>query len=163
MTSTAGTSQLLERLRVDLDPPHRQPSGLRLLLATVVSVVGSLVADALLVVLGTRIFPSTKGYVHFGFSDYAKLTVAGVLVACIGWPIVTRISSAPRWLFFRLAILVTVVLLLPDVYILVQGQSGEAVAILVLMHLAIAAITYNSLVRIAPTRPLLRHRRGRAS
>ena len=127
MTSTAGTSQLLERLRVDLDPPHRQPSGLRLLLATVVSVVGSLVADALLVVLGTRI------------------------------------SSAPRWLFVRLAILVTLVLLLPDVYILVQGQSGEAIAILVLMHLAIAAITYNSLVRIAPTRPLLRHRRGRAS
>ena len=57
----------------------------------------------------------------------------------------------------------TVVLLLPDVYLLVQGQSGEAVAVLVLMHLAIAVITYNSLVRIAPTGPVLRHRRGRVS
>ena len=87
---------------------------------------------------------------HFAFHDYAKLTIVGVLIACVGWPVVTRISSAPRWLFFRLAILVTVVLLLPDAYILWQGQSAEGVAVLVSMHLAIALVTYNALVRIAP-------------
>jgi len=136
-------------LRVDFAPAHRQPSAVRVLAATVASVAGSLAADALLVVIGTAIFPATKGYVHFRFSDYAKLTIIGVLIACIAWPIVTRISSSPRWLFFRLAILVTLVLWLPDLYILDKGQPAQAVAILMLMHLAIAVVTYNCLVHIA--------------
>jgi hypothetical protein len=51
-----------------------------------------------------------------------------------------------------LAIAVTVVLLLPDLYIWHQGQPLRAVAFLMLMHLAIAVITYNALVRLAPTR-----------
>src|ERR1700755_956308 len=61
--------------------------------------------------------------------------------------------SDPRWLFFRLAILVTVVLLLPDVYILYRGQPADAVAVLMVMHLAIALVTYNLLVRLAPIGP----------
>ena len=65
----------------------------------------------------------------------------------------TRVSSAPRWLFFRLAIIVTLVLLLPDVYIWHQGQPAQAVAVLMAMHLAIALITYNLLVHVAPVRP----------
>jgi len=138
--------------RIDFSPDHRQPSALRLALATVVALAGSLAADAALVAIGVRVFPSTKGYVHFQFSDYAKLTVIGVLIACAGWPVVTRLSSAPRWLFFRLAILVTLVLWLPDLYILHQGQPGSAVAVLMTMHLAIALVTYNALVRIAPVR-----------
>jgi len=62
-----------------------------------------------------RRVPLDQGFVHFQFSDYAKLTVVGVLIACAAWPIVARVSSAPRWLFLRLAVLVTLVLLLPDV------------------------------------------------
>ena len=102
------------------------------------------------------LFPSTKGYGHFQFSDYAKLTVIGVMIACLAWPVVTRISSAPRWLFFRLAILVTLVLWLPDLYILDRGAPGRAVAVLMVMHLAIALVTYNSLVHIARVRPAAR-------
>ena len=64
----------------------------------------------------------------------------GVLIACAAWPVVTRISSEPRWLFFRLAIVVTLVLWLPDLYILHQGQPGEAVGVLMVMHLAIALV-----------------------
>ena len=110
----------------------------------------------LLVVIGEAVFPSTKGFAHFQFSDYAKLTVVGVIIACVAWPIVTRISSAPRWLFFRLAILVTLVLWLPDLYILHLGESAKAVAVLMVMHLAIAVVTYNLLVHIAPVRPASR-------
>jgi hypothetical protein len=65
---------------------------------------------------------------------------------------VTRISSAPRWLFFRLAILVTLVLWLPDVWIWMKGESAQGVAVLAIMHLAIALVTYNVLVRVAPVR-----------
>jgi hypothetical protein len=141
--------RVLGLFRVDFAPAHQQPSAVRVVVASVLSVAGSLAADALLVVIGTAIFPSTKGYVHFQFSDYSKLTVIGVVIACLAWPVVTRISSEPRWLFFRMAIAVTLVLWLPDLYILVQGQPAEAVAVLMVMHLAIAVVTYNCLVRIA--------------
>ena len=140
-------------VRVDLAPAHRQPSSLQVAIATVASVAGSLAVDAILVVIGEAVFPSTKGYAHFQFSDYSKLTVIGVLIACAAWPIVTRISSAPRWLFFRMAIAVTLVLWLPDLYILHMGQSVSAVAVLMVMHLAIAVVTYNCLVHIAAIRP----------
>jgi hypothetical protein len=135
--------------RVDFAPPHRQPSAARLAAATVLSLAGSLAADAALVAIGTRVFPSTQGYVHFRFHDYAKLTVIGVVIACLAWPVVTRISAQPRWLFFRLAVLVTLVLWLPDLYLLAKGQPPEAVAVLMVMHLAIALVTYNCLVHVA--------------
>ncbi len=77
----------------------------------------------------------------------------GVIIACAAWPIVTTISSAPRWLFFRLAILVTLVLWLPDLYILHVGESAKGVAVLMVMHAAIALVTYNLLVHLAPVRP----------
>jgi hypothetical protein len=143
-------SRVLSLFRVDFAPVHQQPSAARVAAASVVSVAGSLAADALLVAIGTAIFPATKGYVHFHFSDYAKLTVIGVVIACLAWPIVTRVSSSPRWLFRWMAVLVTLVLWLPDLYILVTGQPPKAVAVLMVMHLAIALVTYNSLVRIAP-------------
>jgi hypothetical protein len=144
----------LALLRIDLSasPSHRPPVALRVLLATVVAALGSLAADALLALIGTHLFPSTKGYVHFAFHDYARLTIIGVVIACAAWPVVVRISTAPRWLFFRLAIVVTLVLLLPDLYIWHQGQPIRAVAVLMVMHLAIALITYNALVRLAPAR-----------
>jgi hypothetical protein len=128
--------------------------------AIIASVVGSLVADAIVVAIGEVMFPGTKGYVHFRFSNYAKLTVIGVVIAGVAWPVVTWISSAPRWLFFRLAIGVTLVLFLPDLYLLYRGQSGDAVSVLMVMHLAIALITYNLLVYVAPVRPARRVLRG---
>jgi hypothetical protein len=147
-------NRVLRMLRVDFAPACRQPSAGSVLIATVASVAGSLAADALLVVIGQAVFPSTRGYAHFQFSDYSKLTVIGVIIACLAWPIVTRISSAPRWLFLRMAVAVTLVLWIPDVLILAQGQPPRAVTVLFVMHLAIAVVTYNCLVRLAPTRPL---------
>jgi hypothetical protein len=159
LTQDSILDRSLDLVKVDFSPTHQQPSTARLLVATVVSLVGSLAADAAIVAIGQALLPSTKGYVHFQFSDYSKLTVIGVIVACAAWPIVTRVSSAPRWLFFRMAIVVTLVLFLPDLYILKQGQPARAVAVLMVMHLAIALVTYNALVRLAPVRP----RRERSS
>ena len=152
--------RLLAWTSVDFSANHRPPSWGRVALATVLSVVLSLAAGAALVAIGERVWPATTGYGHFQFADYAKLTVVGVLIACAAWPIVTRISSAPRWLFFRLAILVTVFLWLPDLWILLQGQSAQGVAVLMVMHLAIALITYNLLVHLAPVRNRVARRRA---
>ena len=66
-------SSAMTAVRLDFAPKHQQPSAVRILLATVVSILGSLAADAILVAIGTRIFPSTHSYVHFRFADYAEI------------------------------------------------------------------------------------------
>jgi hypothetical protein len=145
-------SRAASLIHLDFSPQHAQPAAWRVLLATAASLAGSLAADALVVAIGTTVFPSTKGYVHFQFSDYGKLTVIGVIIACAAWPVTTRITSAPRWMFFRMAILVTLVLWLPDLYILDRGEPAKAVAVLMVMHLAIAVVTYSLVTRLAPVR-----------
>lgn len=141
----------LKRFRVDFSPQTPPPTS-SVVLATVVALVASLAADAVLVKIGVTLYPKTRGYAHFQFSDYAKLTVIGVLIACAGWPIVARISSQPKWLFLRAALAVTLVLFAPDVWIWYQGQSATAVFVLVWMHVAIAVVTYLALIVLAPVR-----------
>ncbi len=119
-------------------------------MATAVSLGLSLGVDALLVVAATALFPSIAGYTHFRFSDYALLTTIGILAAGLAWPVVARVTSAPRWLFFRMALVVSAVLIAPDAWLLARGEPPRAVAVLVAMHVAIALITYNLLVRAAP-------------
>lgn len=155
--------RVLTLSKVDFAPKHRQPKWGRVALATVLAIGLSLAACAALVVLGEHLWPATKGFVHFRFSDYAKLTTLGVLIAGAGWPVVTRITSVPRWLFFRLAILVTLALWLPDVWIWLKGEPVHGVEVLAVMHLAIALITYNLLVHVAPVRAVRVRRREYAA
>jgi hypothetical protein len=152
---------LLRFFHIDFEP-QSPPTPLRLAVATIVSLGGSLLADWLLVKLGTHVFPSTRGFVHFQFSDYAKLTIIGVVIACAGWPLVTRLTSRPRRLFLQAAIVITIVLLAPDAYIWHNGAPGKAVFVLVWMHVAIAIVTYNALVRLAPVGRSQRPRHARA-
>ena len=150
---TSVTQKAMSAARVDLLPEHRQPAAWRVVLATVAAILVSIVADAVVVAIGEAIFPATKGYAHFRFADYTKLTVIGVIIAGAAWPITTRVTSAPRWLFFRLAVLVTLVLWLPDLYLLYRGQPTDAVVVLMIMHVVIAVVTYQVLVRVAAVRP----------
>lgn len=150
--------RLFDYAQLDFNPPHKPPKTPAVIISIIISILGSLLADAILVVIGQAVFPSTKGYGHFQFSDYSKLTIIGVVIAGIGWPIIARVSFSPRWLYFRLAICVTLVLLLPDVAILIMGQPASGVFVLVLMHLAIAVVTYNTMVRLAPVRRRRRRR-----
>ncbi len=131
-----------------------------MVVATVIAIAGALLADAALVKAGTSVFPTTAGYSHFQFDDYAKLTVIGVVVGCAGWPITTRITSAPRWLFSRLAVLISLVLFLPDVWLLLRHQSPRAVLVLMIMHVAVAFITYQVVVHVAPPRDPRRRSRA---
>lgn len=147
-----GLAEPLAAIRVGPSRRHGPPAGSRLAGATLVAVGASLAICAALAALGPVVFPSTRGYVHFRISDYGPLTVIGVLAACAAWPVVARISTDPRWLFSRLSVAVSAVLLLPDVYILAQGQPARAVAVLVLMHAGIAVVTYQCLVRLSPLR-----------
>ena len=51
--------KVLDLVRLDFAPYHQQPSNGRVVLATVLSIVGSLAADALLVVIAQALWPST--------------------------------------------------------------------------------------------------------
>lgn len=139
-------------LRVDLDPRAAQPSRWRLTVATVAALVLSLALDEVAVHLARANFPTTRHFSHFRPADYASLTVIGVLVGCGAWSVVTRVTSAPRWLFFRLVVLGTVLLWIPDGVLLSRGEATKGVAVLMGLHLAIALVTYNLLVHLAPVR-----------
>jgi hypothetical protein len=136
--------------RIDLTHARGRVSIPRAVAATVVAVAACLVGDAVLVAIGTAIFPSISGYPHFHFSSYGKLTVIGVVFACVGWPIVSCVSSTPRWIYLRLAILASLVLYLPDLYLLARGDPPKAVAVLMVLHLAVILIAYNVMVHLAP-------------
>jgi hypothetical protein len=131
---------------------RKPPKPMRVLVATILALAGSVAVDALLVALGTAAFPATKVYGHFHFSDYDLLTVVGVVMACAAWVVVARLTSDPQRVLFRLAVAVTIVLLLPDVWLLVRHEPPTAVAILMCMHLGIALVTYNALIHVAPVR-----------
>jgi hypothetical protein len=152
MSVSTVIDQVRELARIDFAPRHRPPSAIPLVVATAAALVGSVVADVALVALGTHLFPSTRGYVHFAALDYSKLTIIGVVIAAGGWAVVTRVSSSPRWLYLRAAVVTTLVLFLPDVWLLLRGSSLPAVLVLMAMHVAIALVTYQSMVRMAPVR-----------
>ncbi|MCK9920173.1 MULTISPECIES: DUF6069 family protein [Microbacterium] len=137
---------------LDLPMGRAQPSAVRTVIAIVVAVVGSIAACAVLAALGPIVFPRTAGYEHYAFADYAKLTTIGVIGAGIGWPIVTLFSTRAARLYLWLAIIVTVVSFAPDLWIWWKGQDGQAVFVLIVMHVAVAAVTYPAMVFIAPQR-----------
>ena len=77
----------------------------------------------------------------------------GIVGATVTWGAVARLSSRPKWLLTRLALLVTAVFLIPDFLLLgTPGNPTGLVMILMLMHLAIAAVTYTALITLAPVR-----------
>jgi hypothetical protein len=138
--------------RVDWTPHHRQPNPILVIVAAVITLIGALAADTALVAVGTHVFPATAGYGHFKFDDYAKLTIIGVVIGAAGWPVITRVSSAPKWLYGRLTILITIVLFLPDAWLLIHHQPPKAVAVLMSMHVAVAVVIYFAMVNVAPIR-----------
>ncbi len=154
MSSTAVRGPAL--LHLDFPWGAAQPSLVRWIVATVVALGASIAACAAIAAAGIALFPSTAGYEHYRFEDYAKLTTIGVIVAAIGWPIVTLVTTRARRLFLWLAIIVTIVSFAPDLWILRGGQPAPAVADLAVMHVAVGVITYLALVVIAPQRPALR-------
>lgn len=150
-------------LRLDMPGRVAQPVLWRWIIATVTAIGLSLLACAILALITTQLFPSTIGYGHFQFSDYSKLTIIGVSVACVGWPFVTWITTNGRRLYLWLGIIATIVSLAPDLWILDLGQPPAGVATLAVMHVALGVVTYLSMILIAPQRthlPTDGNRRG---
>jgi hypothetical protein len=139
-------------MHIDLMGIGRPPSVARMLVVSALVVAASLGSDVTLVHLATSEWPQLRGYGHFRFSDYGTLTIVGALAACVAWPLVIRLTAEPRIRFFRLAVAVTVVLVVPDIWILLRHEPVRAVGTLITMHLVIALVAYNALVHLAPPR-----------
>jgi hypothetical protein len=117
---------------------------------TAIAAIASVVVNAALVWLATAFDPALQHYSHFRLADYGALTVVGVISAGVAWYIATRNLVTPRHTFFRVAVATMVVLWVPDVWLFVKHEPTRAVIFLILMHLAVALITYNLLVFAAP-------------
>ena len=132
------------------------PTYRRVAAAGLAAAAASLVADLMLATIGRAAFTVPASFGKFAFGTYALLTVLGVAGAAATWAAVARLSSRPKWLLTRLAALVTALFLIPDFLLLgTPGNPAGPVAILMLMHLAIAVITYTALTRLAPVRRLI--------
>lgn len=153
-TTPASQTPFLERAAraLDLDLPRgtMQPSLARFIAASAVAVVGSVLACAGLAAAAIAAMPNLAGYEHFQFMEYTKLTVIGVVLACLAWPAMAWLSSRAWKPFLWLAVAVTLVGLAPDAWILLKGQPAAGVGVLVVMHFALLLITYPALVLIAP-------------
>lgn len=140
---------------VDLQAKTR-PNALMALVALVPATIGSIGADIVLIKLGVKFLRAPTNYSHFQFHAYATLTSLGVVTAGLAWPFIAGLSSRPNRLYGQLAVGVTVVLLLPDVYLLLRHEPVRAVTVLALMHLAVAVVTYLVMISVAPARRRLR-------
>jgi hypothetical protein len=137
-------------LRLDLPRGTAQPAASRWALATIAAVAVSLLACFALASAAILLFPQLSTYEHFQFGDYSKLTVLGVVAACVGWPVVAWFSSNGRRLYLWLGVLATVVSLAPDVWILHQGQPLIGVVTLAVMHVALGVATVAAILLLAP-------------
>jgi hypothetical protein len=143
---------LADRAGIDLPRGAGLPSPWRFALALAVAIGGSLLACLLLASAAIALLPSLRGYDHLRFPDYARLTVIGVVIASLAWPVVCWCSTRARRILLVLAVLVTVASLAPDVWIAAHGQPVAGVLVLALMHVALLVVTYPALVVIAPQR-----------
>lgn len=146
--------RIASALRADLPGPAGTPRLLRFLAATVAAVVLSLLACAVVAAATKSLVPAVAGYEHLQVQDWAKLTVIGIVLASLGWPVAGLLWSRARRPFLLLTVLVTVVSFVPDLWILRQGQPAGGVLALAVMHVAVAVVTYPALVLIAPQRHL---------
>lgn len=136
--------------RLDLRPSAVQPSLLRTAAGVAAGVVLSLGLNWLLVRFAITRFPDLAGFPHFQLLDFGRLTVIGALIACVGWPILTRLSSSPGWIYAWCAVLGTLVLWLPDLYIWAHlHEPGRAVMILGTMHVTVVVVSCLSMITIA--------------
>jgi len=129
-------------------PTHR-----RVVAAGLVAAAVSLAAGLMLATIGRAAFTVPASFGKLAFGTYALLTVLAVAGATATWAAVTRLSSRPRSLLTRLTALVTALFLIPDFLLLgMPGNPAGPVATLMLMHLAMAVITYVALIKVAPVR-----------
>lgn len=139
-------------LALDLPAGSAQPRWWRWLIASAVAAVVSVAACWAIAHATIAAFPSTSGYGHFGFADYTKLTLAGVAVAAVAWPIATLVSTRARRLYLVVGVLALIGSFVPDLWILHLGQPLVGVVALAIMHVAVGVVTVAALLLLAPQR-----------
>jgi hypothetical protein len=144
---------MLEFFAIELPKTGRQPRTLEFVLATIVAILGSYIARAVVLAVAAEWSPVTGKYPPFHHQDYLLPTIAITALACAAWPASTLISTHGRRLFLAVVAAGTSTFIALDV----SGDetTGPAVTgVAVAVHIAIALVIYPSLVFLSPQWPL---------
>src|SRR5580658_6785546 len=125
---------------------------MRLTLAFLLAVVGSLAANLILLfLLRPLVIDPAMPLEALGVAPVATFTVAGVVGATIVYALMRRWLVAPNRAFVALAIVVLLLSFIPDYLIIGQttgrfaGGNGGSALVLMLMHVVTAIIVVRAL------------------
>ena len=90
---------------------------------------------------------------HIQFADYCVPITVAVTIGCAASPSQTWVSSRGRLLFLCVGIAATVLAIAFDAWIFDTNRAAATAVIMATMHLGVAAVTYISLVFLAPQWP----------
>ncbi|WP_375424800.1 DUF6069 family protein [uncultured Friedmanniella sp.] len=143
MTSTASTGR------------HRAASlGGRTRVLVLVAAVAAAVVLNTLISTAAHALGASADFTPLQPAAYIFLTVVGVIAGTAGWAVIRARTRHPARVLRWVVPVVLAVSFVPDGGLLVlrtwPGTSGLAVGALVLMHVAVAAVTVSALVRALP-------------
>jgi hypothetical protein len=122
---------------------------LRLLAALLLSDLVISVSNAALSMIGESVFSAPDDFCAFEVRNSMPVTLAALLLATVGWALLSVYSPRPAWWLYqalRIFVVTTAVLSL----LLVTWQSLLGVVTLDLMVVVGASVTYLALTRLAP-------------
>jgi uncharacterized protein DUF6069 len=124
--------------------------------AAAIGAVGSLVVNSVIALLAKAIFDIPDEFQPLTLPVYGFLTVVGAIIGAVVWHLIVARSRNASGVLRVLVPTVVVLSLIPDVMLLVDGsQPGTTTAgvvALMLMHVAVAAVTVAALRRFTPPR-----------
>jgi hypothetical protein len=124
--------------------------------AAAIGAVGSLVVNSVIALLAKAIFDIPDEFQPLTLPVYGFLTVVGAIIGAVVWHLIVARSRNASGVLRVLVPTVVVLSLIPDVMLLANesqpGTTTAGVVALMLMHVAVAAVTVAALRRFTPPR-----------
>ena len=124
--------------------------------AAAIGAVGALVINSVIALLAKAIFDIPDEFQPLTLPVYGFLTVVGAIIGAVVWHLIVARSRNASGVLRVLVPAVVVLSLIPDVMLLVSesqpGTTTAGVVALMLMHVAVAAVTVAALRRFTPPR-----------
>jgi hypothetical protein len=130
--------------------PHTDTSTLRVAIGVLAAAVVSIAVNTG-IALGAIALDPNGTRMGLDLVAYAPLTVIGVLAGTAGWAVIRRYAAHARSTLRVVVPLVVVLSFIPDLGLLISGTAdGANVAGLLVMHVAVAAVTVATVSRSLP-------------
>lgn len=121
-----------------------------------VAVAGAVVVNVLIRTVAVSVFGIGEGFLPLGVEPTIFFTVVGMLGAVVVFGLILRFSRRPARLFRRVALVVLLVSLVPNVMLLfsssIPGMTVAGVVTLMVEHVASWAVAVGVLTRLVGER-----------